>query len=244
MFLRRTEYDRGVNTFSPEGRLFQVEYAVEAIKLGSTAIGIKTHEGVILAVEKNERSPLVVPGSIQKIIEIDDHIGCVFSGHVADSRTLLDRARLECQSHWFVYNEKMSVESCTQAVSNLAIQFGCGDDEGPSICRPFGVALLFAGIDERGPQLYHLDPSGTFIQFEAKAIGAGSEVADQILQDTYYKDINIEDATFIALTILKQDMNREMEPIDVDLMVMETSKKFTMYTEKEISEVISKTLHC
>lgn len=86
MFLTRSEYDRGVNTFSPEGRLFQVEYAIEAIKLGSTAIGISTNEGVVLAVEKRITSPLIVPSSIEKIVEIDSHIGCVFSGLVADSR--------------------------------------------------------------------------------------------------------------------------------------------------------------
>ena len=80
MFLNRSEYDRGPNTFSPEGRLFQVEYAIEAIKLGSTAIGIQTSEGVILAVEKRITSPLMEPTSIEKIVEIDTHIACAFSG--------------------------------------------------------------------------------------------------------------------------------------------------------------------
>ena len=80
MFLNRSEYDRGPNTFSPEGRLFQVEYAIEAIKLGSTAIGIQTGEGVILAVEKRITSPLMEPTSIEKIVEIDSHIACAFSG--------------------------------------------------------------------------------------------------------------------------------------------------------------------
>lgn len=179
MFLTRSEYDRGVNTFSPEGRLFQVEYAIEAIKLGSTAIGICTSEGVVLAVEKRITSPLMETTTIEKIVEVDKHIGCAVSGLMADSRTMIDRyfgevlhiyftfnviylfrARVECQNHWFVYNETMSVESCAQAVSNLAIQFGDSDDDGAAMSRPFGVAILFAGIDEKGPQLYHMDPSG------------------------------------------------------------------------------------
>lgn len=177
MFLTRSEYDRGVNTFSPEGRLFQVEYAIEAIKLGSTAIGICTSEGVVLAVEKRITSPLMEPTTIKKIVEVDKHIGCAVSGLIADSRTMIDRlvqgtlisiylifvlrrARVECQNHWFLYNENMSVESCAQAVSNLAIQFGDSDDDGAVMSRPFGVAILFAGIDEKGPQLYHMDPSG------------------------------------------------------------------------------------
>lgn len=186
MFLTRSEYDRGVNTFSPEGRLFQVEYAIEAIKLGSTAIGISTAEGVVLAVEKRITSPLMEPTTIEKIVEIDQHIGCAASGLMADSRTMIDRARIECQNHWFVYNERMNVESTAQAVSNLAIQFGDSDD-GNAMSRPFGVAMLFAGIDEKGPQLYHMDPSGTFVQFDAKAIGSGSEGAQQTLQEMYHK---------------------------------------------------------
>lgn len=91
MFLTRSEYDRGVNTFSPEGRLFQVEYAIEAIKLGSTAIGICTGEGVVLAVEKRITSPLMEPTTIEKIVEVDKHIGCAVSGLIADSRTMIDR---------------------------------------------------------------------------------------------------------------------------------------------------------
>ncbi|KAG8038709.1 hypothetical protein G9C98_000264 [Cotesia typhae] len=163
MFLTRSEYDRGVNTFSPEGRLFQVEYAIEAIKLGSTVIGISTSEGVVLAAERRITSPLMEPTTIEKIVEVDKHIGCAGSGLMADSRTMIDRARAECQNHWFIYNEKMTVESVAQAVSNLAIQFGDSDDDGSAMSRPFGVAILFAGIDEKGPQLFHMDPSGTFI---------------------------------------------------------------------------------
>ena len=187
MFLTRSEYDRGVNTFSPEGRLFQVEYAIEAIKLGSTVIGIATQEGVLLASEKRITSTLMEPTTVEKIFEVDKHIGCASSGLMADSRTMIDRARAECQNHWFIYNEKMSVESATQAVSNLAIQFGDGDDDGSAMSRPFGVAILIAGIDEKGPQLFHMDPSGTFVQFEATAIGSGSEGAQQALQEVYHK---------------------------------------------------------
>lgn len=176
MFLTRSEYDRGVNTFSPEGRLFQVEYAIEAIKvgcesqelirklilpfhsflsiltiqLGSTAVGIQTSEGVVLAVEKRVTSTLMEPTATEKIVEVDKHIGCACSGLMADSKTMIDRARVEAQNHWFMYNEKMRVESVTQAVSNLAIQFGDSDSDGQAMSRPFGVAILFAGVDEDG----------------------------------------------------------------------------------------------
>ncbi|KAK3103905.1 hypothetical protein FSP39_022819 [Pinctada imbricata] len=238
MFLTRSEYDRGVNTFSPEGRLFQVEYAIEAIKLGSTAIGIQTNEGVVLAVEKRVTSPLIEPASIEKIFEVDDHIACAMSGLIADSRTLIDRARVEAQNHWFTYNEKMSVESVTQAVSNLALQFGDDDADPGAMSRPFGVALLFAGIDKKGPQLFHMDPSGTFIQYDAKAIGSGSEGAQQALQDVYHKSMTLKEACKSALTILKQVMEEKLNSTNVEMGTVTPQRKFHMFTKEELEDVI------
>jgi len=145
MFLTRSEYDRGVNTFSPEGRLFQVEYAIEAIKLGTTAIGMQTSEGVVLAVEKRITSKLLIPTSIQKLCQLDEHIGCAMSGLVADARTLVDHARIETQNHWFTYDEQMTVESCVQSICDLALNFGEAE-----MSRPFGVSLLIGGVDENG----------------------------------------------------------------------------------------------
>merc|ERR1711912_227877 len=123
MFLQRSEYDRGVNTFSPEGRLIQVEYAIEAIKHGATAIGIATSEGCVLVAEKRIASTLQEPSSVEKIMEIDEHIGCTMSGLTADSRTLVDRARVECQNHRFTYNEPMLVESVTQSLCDVGPAF-------------------------------------------------------------------------------------------------------------------------
>ncbi|XP_065167695.1 proteasome subunit alpha type-5-like [Atheta coriaria] len=239
MFLTRSEYDRGVNTFSPEGRLFQVEYAIEAIKLGSTAIGISTNEGVVLAVEKRITSPLMEPTTIEKIVEVDKHIGCAVSGLMADSRTMIDRARVECQNHWFVYNENMTVESCAQAVSNLAIQFGDSDDDGSAMSRPFGVAILFAGVDEKGPQLYHMDPSGTFVQFDAKAIGSGSEGAQQSLQEVYHRSMTLNEATTSALTILKQVMEEKLNSSNVEVMTMTPKDLFHMFTKEQVEEALT-----
>lgn len=130
-----------------------------------------------MVVEKRITSPLMEPSKVEKIFEVEKHIGCATSGLMADSRTLLERARVEAQNHYFVYNEPMYVESCARAVSNLAIQFGDSDDSGSAMSRPFGVAILFAGIDKNIPQLYHMDPSGTLLRYDAKAIGSGSEGA-------------------------------------------------------------------
>jgi len=241
MFLTRSEYDRGVNTFSPEGRLFQVEYAIEAIKLGSTVIGICTSEGTVLVVEKRITSALMEPSTIEKIAEVDKHIGVACSGLTADSKTLIDRARLESQNHWFTYNEKMSVESCAQAVSNLAIKFGDSDpddDDQGTMSRPFGVALLFAGYDEKGPQLYHMDPSGTYVQYDAKAIGSGSEGAQQTLVEKYNKSMTLKDATITSLGILKQVMEETLNSTNVEVACVTPAKQFHMFGKEEVEEAI------
>ncbi|KAK0489811.1 proteasome subunit alpha type 5 [Armillaria luteobubalina] len=153
MFLTRSEYDRGVNTFSPEGRLFQVEYAIEAIKLGSTTIGVRTPEGVVLGVEQRVQSPLLEASSIEKIMEIDQHVGCAMSGLTADARTMIDHAQVTSQNHAFTYDEK----SVTQAV----------------------VALLVPGYDELGPQLYHTDPRYEAKAIGSGSEAAQSELQDK-----------------------------------------------------------------
>jgi len=215
MFLTRSEYDRGVNTFSPEGRLFQVEYAIEAIKLGSTAIGIQTAEGVVLAVEKRVSSKLHITSSIKKLAKLDGHMGCAMSGLVADARTLVNHARVETQNHWFVFDEKMKTESCVQSVSDVCMRFGEG-----KMARPFGVALLMGGVDECGPVLYHTDPSGTYSQYQAKAIGAGSEGAQTQLQEQYNKSMKLHEAQKLAFDVLKQVMEEKINPTNVEMALI------------------------
>jgi len=241
MFLTRSEYDRGVNTFSPEGRLFQVEYAIEAIKLGSTAVGVKTNEGVVLGVEKRVQSPLLESSSIEKIMEIDAHLGCAMSGLTADARTIVDHARTTSQNHAFTYNENIKVESVTQAVCDLALRFGESvHDEDAMMSRPFGVALLIAGIDENGPQLFHTDPSGTFMRYEAKAIGSGSEAAQAELQDKWKKDMSLSDAQVLAVRILKQVMEEQLDQHNVQLAQVTKDRGFEILNEVALQEVIQR----
>jgi len=190
-------------------------------------------------VEKRITSPLMEPTSIEKIVEIDSHIACAFSGLTADSKTLIDRARVESQNHWFTYDEKMQVESVAQAVSNLAIAFGDsdGDDIG-MMSRPFGVAILYAGIDENGPQLFHMDPSGTYLQFDAKAIGSGSEGAQQSLQEQYHKSITLKEATKTAFTILKQVMEEKLNETNVEAARVTREGGFQLIKGAELESII------
>jgi 20S proteasome subunit alpha 5 len=203
MFLTRAGYDRGANTFSPEGRLFQVEYAMEAIKLGTTAIGIKVPEGVILVVEKRLPSKLLIAKSVEKIFEIDAHVACAMSGLTSDAHTLIERARVDAQNHFFTYNESMKIKSIAQSVCDLALQFGEAKDENDAkgkMSRPFGVALLFAGVDADGPQLISTDPSGTFVEYKAKAVGGGAEGAQRNLEETFEDTLSLDAAEDLALS--------------------------------------------
>jgi len=243
MYLTRSEYDRGVNTFSPEGRLFQVEYAIEAIKLGSTAVGIQTKKGCVLAVEKRLSSSLLDPDSVEKIAEVDTHIGAAMSGLVADARTLVDHARVEAQNHTFTYDEPIGVESLTQAVCDLALSFGEGRDGNAEkrMSRPFGVALLLAGYDDlEGPQLFFSDPSGTFVRYKAKAIGAGSEGAQSNLQDSYNESMTLEEAEELALNTLKQVMEEKISIANIELARVTPEKGFHIASMEEVGVALGR----
>eukprot|EP01090_Pellita_catalonica_P014373 TRINITY_DN3657_c0_g1_i2.p1 TRINITY_DN3657_c0_g1~~TRINITY_DN3657_c0_g1_i2.p1 ORF type:complete len:247 (+),score=49.71 TRINITY_DN3657_c0_g1_i2:133-873(+) len=237
MFLTRSEYDRGVNTFSPEGRLFQVEYAIEAIKLGSTAVGIQTSEGVVLAVEKRLTSPLLLPTSVEKVMEIDYHMGAAMSGLTADARTLIEHARVEGQNHRFTYNEPLSLHSTTQSICDLALRFG-EDSGSKSMSRPFGVALLIAGVDSDGPALYHTDPSGTYVRYEAKAIGAASEGAQNALEEKYTKSLSLKDAETLALVTLRKVMEEKINVNNVEIAAVAVGKNFRIYPDDELKALL------
>mmetsp|Transcript_25925 Transcript_25925/g.47389 ORF Transcript_25925/g.47389 Transcript_25925/m.47389 type:complete len:260 (-) Transcript_25925:140-919(-) len=242
-FGTKSEYDRGVNTFSPEGRLFQVEYAIEAIKLGSTAVGIRTDEGVVLAVEKRVTSTLVEPSSIEKILEIDSHMGAAMSGLTADARTLVDHARVEAQAHWFTYGERMPVESCVHSIADLALDFSDSDSGRKRVMsRPFGVALLVAGIDPTdGPVLFNTDPSGTYTKYLAAAIGSAQEGATSMLQEQYTKDMSLEAATEVALTVLRRNMEEKLASRNIEVSIMsKASPKLKMLSQAELEDLIKK----
>ncbi|PLW54992.1 hypothetical protein PCANC_02743 [Puccinia coronata f. sp. avenae] len=232
--------DRGVNTFSPEGRLFQVEYAIEAIKLGSTTIAATTKEGVILGVERRSQSKLLEASSIEKIMEIDTHVGCAVSGLVADSRTMVEHARVVGQNHRFTFDEPIKIESVTQAVCDLALRFGESTyDEDAMMSRPFGVALLIAGCDENGPQLFHADPSGTLIRYDAKAIGSGSEGAQTELQERWHKSMNLQEAKLLVLQVLRHVMEEKLDEHNVQLAKVTLDGGFHILTNSELKESIS-----
>lgn len=176
------------------------------------------------------------PQSIEKVMEVDRHIGVAMSGLTSDARMLVDHARTECQNHTFTYDENMPVESLTQSISDLALQFGEGEED--TLGRPFGVALLLAGWDERGPQLFHTDPAGTFTKCSASAIGSGSEGAQTSLQENYRKDMSLREAEDLVLSTLKAVMEEKVSSTNVD--IAEVAPSYHLFSESEVQAVIDR----
>lgn len=197
---------------------------------------------MLLAVEKRITSPLLEPDSIEKIMEIDSHMGCSMSGLTADARTLIDHARIETQNHRFTYDAPMTVEATTQSICDLALGFGEGGKN--SMSRPYGVALLLAGCDDlEGPVLYHTDPSGTFVRFKAKAIGSGSEGAQTNLQEALADgtdSMTIEGAETLALQTLKQVMEEKINSTNVEIACVTKAKGFYIYSTEQVEALLTR----
>ncbi len=185
-------YDRATTMFSPDGRLYQVEYAIETVRRGTVAVGIKSNEGVVLAVEEKARK-LQSSDLTQKIFQIDDHIGVVAAGYIPDARIQVDHARFAAQSNRLVYDESIDVEGIAKGLADLAQQF-----TQYAGVRPFGVALIIAGVDKSGCNIYFTDPSGTYIGFNAVAIGSGNDQVTEFLEKHYTDDISLDDACVLA----------------------------------------------
>lgn len=208
--------------------------------MGSTAIGIATNEGVILGVEKRATSPLLEADSIEKIVEVDRHIGCAMSGLTADARSMIEHARTSAITHNLYYDEDMSVESLTQSVCDLALRFGEGAaGEERLMSRPFGVALLIAGYDkDEGFQLFHAEPSGTFYRYNAKAIGSGSEGAQSELQNEWHSSLTLKEAELLVLKILKQVMEEKLDENNAQLSSITKDEGFQIYNDSKTAEII------
>lgn len=177
-------YDRAITVFSPDGHLFQVEYALEAVKRGSVALGITGEDCIILAIEKKTLPHLQDPRTVRKIVKLDDHLTITFSGLAADSRSLIDRARLHCQSHRFSYEEPISVEQCARYVAHIQQEF---TQKGGR--RPFGLSTIIAGFDKNNiPRLFITEPSGTYSEWKAAAIGRSQQSVTKFLESLYFQD--------------------------------------------------------
>jgi 20S proteasome subunit alpha 5 len=220
---------------------FSLVSSSSLFQLGSCSIGVRTNFGVVLAVEKRVSSPLLEQSSVDKILEVDSHIAVAVSGLIADARTLVNHGRVESQNHRFTYDEPMKVESLTQSICDLALSFGEGGEENKSkMSRPFGVALLIGGIDDHGPQLYHTDPSGTYVRWDAQAIGSGSEGARTILQERYNKGMSLEDALILVMRVLEETMEDKITNTNVEIATVTKENGFQFVAKEKVQELITK----
>lgn len=171
-------------------------------------------------------------------MELDCHLACAMSGLTADARTLVDHGRVEAQQHRFSYNEPLPLESAAQGLCDLALRFGEGDDEGGggAMARPFGVALLLAGVDATGPGLFHADPSGTSTRCDARAIGAGSEGAQSGLQEAWRPDLSLKEACGLALATLKAVMEEKVSATNVDVATV--APDYRLFSTAEVQAII------
>ncbi|MFC5971178.1 archaeal proteasome endopeptidase complex subunit alpha [Halomarina salina] len=200
----RQAYDRNSNIFSPDGRLYQVEYAREAVKQGSASVGIRTNDGVVLAAARRVRSPLLEERSVEKLHKVDDFHGVASAGHVADARQLVDVARRAAQVERLRYGEYITTEQLTTEISEHIQEY---TQSGGT--RPYGAALLIAGYADGDPRLFETDPSGTAIEWQATAIGGGSDRIREELEEQYDPEMGIEDAVALAEDVLTDEDDDE-----------------------------------
>ncbi|MDS0222949.1 archaeal proteasome endopeptidase complex subunit alpha [Haloarcula sp. S1AR25-5A] len=222
-------YDRGITIFSPDGRLYQVEYAREAVKRGTASIGVRTSDGVVLAVDKRIRSPLMERSSVEKIHKADDHIGIASAGHVADARQLIDFARRQAQVNQLRYGEPVGVETLTKEITDYIQQY---TQVGGA--RPFGVALIIGGIVNGEPRLFETDPSGTPYEWKALAVGADRGDIRDYLEEHYDEGMDLDEGVDLALAALASVNEDGLTPEGIGVATVDVeTETFGQLTDEE-----------
>ena len=230
-------YDRAITVFSPDGRLFQVEYAREAVKRGTTTVGLKYKSGVVLIVDKRISSHLIEPGSIEKIFAIDHHIGCATSGLVADARALIDRARLDAQINEITYDERIQVKTLVKNICDFKqtyTQYGG--------VRPFGTALLVAGCDETGARLFSTDPSGALMEYKASSEGAGRNGAMSFFEENYKDNLTMDEAIIMGIKALHKGTEGKLNPDATEIGVVGMDFKFHILPQEKSKDYVKKAI--
>ena len=226
-------YDRAITVFSPDGRLYQVEYAIETVKRGSVAIGIKTRNGIIFAADEKPRKLQIVEQP-QKLFKIDQHIGIAAAGYIPDARNQVDDARFFSQSSKLVYDESVSVETVAKHIADQ-----CQHYTQYAGARPIGVALIIGGIDQNGNSLFLTDPSGTYVPYNAVAIGADSDKVTEFLIKHYKHDMTLEESKMLAIGSINlvNENTQNYEYITMSEIKTDT-KQFNIIDKNEIAKLL------
>ncbi len=225
-------YDRAITVFSPDGRLYQVEYAIETVKRGTLAIGIKTKDGIIIAAEERPRK-LQIDESPQKLFQVDHHIGIAAAGYIPDARYQVDDARFFSQSNKLVYDEPVDVETVAKHLADQAQHY-----TQYAGVRPFGVALIIGGIDQQGSSLFLTDPSGTYIPYNAVAIGSNSDKVTEFLRKEYKNDITIDDAKILAIAGINEVAENTEDSNHIKMsQIINDTKHFKILSVEEVAKI-------
>lgn len=222
-------YDRASTMFSPDGRLLQAEYAKESVKLGATAIGMVCRDGVLLVADKRITDRLIVAESIEKISQIDEHIGAAATGATMDGRVLIERARVVAAQHMVTYGVPIETQELVKEICDIKqfyTQYGGA--------RPFGVSLLFIGIDD-APILYVTDPMGIFFEFRATAVGEAENEVKAMLNKDYKETMSIDEGLKLAVNALKKVLGKDFDLRRIDAAYIKSDeKKFTKVDKKKL----------
>ncbi|NWJ99777.1 archaeal proteasome endopeptidase complex subunit alpha [Marine Group I thaumarchaeote] len=226
-------YDRAITVFSPDGRLYQVEYAIETVKRGTIALGIKTKYGIIFAADERPRK-LQIVDEPQKLFKIDQHIGIAAAGYIPDARKQVDDARFFSQSSKIVYDESVSVETVTKHIADQCQQY-----TQYAGARPIGVSLIIGGIDQNGNSLFLTDPSGTYIPYNAVAIGADSDRVTEFLKKYYKPEMTLEESKMLAISSINMvsDDAKGSEHITISQIKSDT-KQFEIVDKNQIAKLL------
>lgn len=228
-------YDRAITVFSPDGRLFQVEYARVAVTRGTTTAGLKFKDGIVLMADKKIASKLMEASSVEKIFQIDEHVGCATSGLVADARVLVDYARIVSQINKVTYDEKISIDLLVKKICDYKqnyTQYGG--------VRPFGTALLVAGVDSQGNHLFETDPSGALVSYKAGSIGSGRNTVMELFEERFEVDMPMDTAILLGLEGLSKSTEDKLDDEAVEIGIVRKGEKFKRFTNEEVASYLEK----
>jgi proteasome alpha subunit len=213
-------YDRAITVFSPDGRLFQVEYALETVNRGATILGVACSEGVVLGAEERKESTLQDERFMWKLFEVDQHLGAAVVGLGSDARILIDQARVYAQSNRLMYDEAIDVEVVAKRVGDIKQLY-----TQHAGVRPFGVSIIFGGIDKTGNRLFATDPSGSIRGWKAVAFGVGRETVEGILKTDYNENMELKAATELTIRSLVKAQEARGEKPGVKIAIIPASTK-------------------
>ncbi|MBN2334616.1 archaeal proteasome endopeptidase complex subunit alpha [Candidatus Bathyarchaeota archaeon] len=225
-------YDRAITIFSPEGRLYQVEYALELVKRGAPVVGIACPDGVVLAANETPESHLEDPEYFRKIYQLDDHVASAIAGLSSDARVLIDQARVFCQSNKLLYDEPVDVEVLARRLGDMTQVY-----TQHAGVRPFGVSMILAGFDATGSRVLTTDPSGAYRGFKATAVGRKTDEANKVLEEKYRDDMSLDDAVKLAVEAVKAASDTEVTPKTVKVAVISAeTKTFVRLEDEEVEK--------